>query len=133
MSSSFPASMSTLNPKLCFFLLDYFSLHATKPVRQKDLVLYNTSVVMTFVPIKLAVQSFRSRVSIYNSFLIFALNISLGSPLRQPDCLPRTGCQNLYYSYRVETDTKLSSFQEHLQLFKIIPNLNPTKLKKFLF
>lgn len=68
--------MSTLNPKLCSFLLYYFSFHAAKPVRQKDLILYNISVIMTFVPIKLADLLYSHATAEY-VFTIHSLSLPL--------------------------------------------------------
>lgn len=50
--------------------------------------------MMTLVPIKLPLRSFGNLISIYISFLIY-VNISLRFLLRQPDCPPCTGCQEL--------------------------------------
>lgn len=50
--------------------------------------------MMTLVPIKLPLRSFCNLISIYISFLIY-VNISLRFLLRQPDCPPCMGCQEL--------------------------------------
>lgn len=82
---------------------------------------------MTLVPIKLPLQSFCNLISIYISFLIY-VNISLRFLLRQPDCPPCTGYEELtlqlpsrdrYTTFPVPTLSAMSIQNSYTGSYKI--------------